>query len=840
MKLARLVAIWLLTAVLARAASPGQRPWNFIVILVDDLGWSDLGCMGSSFYETPHIDRLARQGMTFTQAYSACTVCSPTRASLLTGKYPARLHVTDWIEGHVSPRARLKVPDWTMQLPGEERTLAEVLKARGYATASIGKWHLGGPESAPEKHGFDVNLGGYHRGQPPSYFSPYQIPTLADGPPGEFLTDRESAEAVRFITANQQRSFFLYLPHYAVHQPLMGKPDVVEKYRKKARAGGIHQNATYAALIESVDDSTGRILRTLDELHLSERTVVVFTSDNGGLTLGQPAPTSNRPLRDGKGSVYEGGVRVPLLVKWPGMTAPGSRSGTPVITPDLYATILEMAGEPLAPGQIVDGRSLVPVLRQRGQFQRDALYWHYPHYHPGGATPYGAVRAGDWKLIEFYEDQRHELYQLGRDPGESRDVAASHPAQVAELSRKLARWRESVGAQMPTPNPDAALDYTVKLETVMKHDAGDFLWFHPRVTAIPGRDQRPPSILMTVQRHLKISDYYSGLYFLTRTGVDGPWEAPILTPELDWQQQANGVTVSVADVTPGYHAPTGRALAIGCRVRYSPAGQQLEDVPRAHQTVYAVYDPGTHRWTPWQLLELPADASFNFARNACSQWLVKPDGHLLVPLYIGKSAEDRYGTTVAECRFDGRKLTYLRHGPVLRREIARGLYEPSLVAFGGRYYLSLRNDERGYVSVGDDGLNFSEPRPWTFDSGGELGSYNTQQHWLAHSDGLFLVYTRRGAKNDHIVRHRAPLFMAQVNPVTLQVRRATERVLVPERGAELGNFGAAAITPGESWVTVSEGMFMADSKARGAEGATFVARVLWSRPNKLVPGPQRP
>lgn len=372
-------------------------------------------------------------------------------------------------------------------------------------------------------------------------------------------------------------------------------------------------------------------------------------------------------------------------------------------------------------------------------------------------------------------------------------------------------------------------DFTVKLETVMKHDDGQFLWFHPRAAAMPG------GVMMTIQKHLKVSDYYSGLHFMTREGMDGAWRGPVLTPELDWQKQPDGVTLSVADVTPGWHEKTGKVIAIGARVRYSPQGKQLEDVKRAHQTVYAVYDPKTAKWTPWRLLDLPDDDQFNFARNACAQWLVRPNGNLLVPLYISTSVKQRFSTTVAECRFDGDQLTYFKHGNVLSLDVARGLYEPSLTTFGDRYYLTLRNDVRGYVSVGNDGLTFSEPKPWTFDDGEELGSYNTQQHWLTHSDGLFLVYTRRGANNDHIVRHRAPLFMARVDPEKLVVMRGSEKVVVPERGAEMGNFGASAITADESWITVSEGMFMKDSAQRGAEGATFVARILWSKPNRLVP-----
>ncbi|HLF95418.1 MAG TPA: sulfatase, partial [Planctomycetota bacterium] len=299
-------------ALLLALASPSQAdPPNVVVILVDDLGWTDLGCFGSPFYETPHIDRLAAQGMRFTHAYSACTVCSPTRASLMTGKYPARLHVTDWIAGHARPKAKLKVPDWTKHLALEETTVAEALKAAGYATASIGKWHLGPPAHFPEKQGFDLNRGGCDKGQPPSYFSPYRIPTLEEGEKGEYLTDRLTTEALAFLDSNKDRPFLLHFPHYGVHTPLQAKKAVVEKYQAKAKAGADHRNAAYAAMIESVDDSVGRIVAKIEELKLSSRTLIVFTSDNGGLLQS----TSNRPLRAGKGSAYEGGVRVPMIVR---------------------------------------------------------------------------------------------------------------------------------------------------------------------------------------------------------------------------------------------------------------------------------------------------------------------------------------------------------------------------------------------------------------------------------------------------------------------------------------------------------------------------------------------
>lgn len=444
-----LLAVLALAAAGAAAQAPA-RPPNVIVILVDDLGGTDLGCYGSRFYRTPNIDRLAREGMRFTRAYSACTVCSPTRAAMLTGKYPARLHITDWIAGHRRPKAKLRVPDWTMYLAHAERTLAEALKPAGYATASIGKWHLGGPEYYPETQGFDRNVGGTDRGQPPSYFSPYRIPTLPDGPQGEFLTDRESAEAVRFIEENRERPFFLYLPHHAVHTPLMGKPEVVEKYRARADDGAPHKNPTYAALIESVDDSVGRITAALDRLRLSERTILIFTSDNGGLR----SVTTNLGIRAGKGSAYEGGVRIPLIVRWPGTVRAGSESAVPVITVDHYPTLVAAAGLKPAAGQVLDGESYLPLLRESGSLRRNTLYWHYPHYHPGGAAPYGAIREGDWKLIEFFEDGHTELYDLKNDPQEMEDRAAAQPELAARLKERLHAWRREVGAQMPTPNPD--------------------------------------------------------------------------------------------------------------------------------------------------------------------------------------------------------------------------------------------------------------------------------------------------------------------------------------------------------------------------------------------------
>ena len=437
--------------------APGSK-LNFVFILIDDLGWADIGCFGSKYHETPNIDGLASQAMRFTDAYAACAVCSPTRASILTGKYPARLHLTDWIAGEGDrPSQKLKIPDWQQFLPLTETTVAKALKAAGYVTASIGKWHLGGPEYRPEHHGFDLNVAGGDTGHPASYFwpfgaakSPNRVPGLAaaGGKNGEYLTDRLTDEAEKFIEKNKDKPFLLYFPHYAVHTPLMAKPDKLAKYEAKTPVGE-QKNAVYAAMVESVDDSVGRILRKLDTLGIADKTVVVFMSDNGGLW---PMATSNAPLRAGKAFPYEGGIREPLIIKWPGVTKPGETCSVPVCSIDFFPTLLEIAGVPL-PGA-VDGVSLVPLLKQDGAIQRSALYWHYPHYWGGGRVhPFGVVRSGDWTLIEFYEDMSVELYHLKDDLSEAHDLAAAEPEKAADLRSKLHRWREAVGAQMPTPNP---------------------------------------------------------------------------------------------------------------------------------------------------------------------------------------------------------------------------------------------------------------------------------------------------------------------------------------------------------------------------------------------------
>ena len=437
-----------------------KKPLNIVVFFIDDLGWTDMGCYGSDVYETPAIDKLALEGVRFTNAYSACTVCSPSRAAIMTGKYPARLHLTDWITGHDFPDAKLKVPDWTMYLDTAETTIAEELRQAGYTTGITGKWHLGeDPIYWPENQGFDLNIGGYNRGQPGSYFYPYDgnragwgvPPNLDTGSENEYLTYRLTDEAAKFIRKNKKKKFFLYFAHYAVHTPLQAPDSLVEHYKEKIKEGDRHNNPVYAAMVHATDQSVEQIMKVLDEEGLTENTAIFFTSDNGGLILRHV--TDNYPLRAGKGSAYEGGIRIPFIAKIPGITPEGKVCPFPVITMDLFPTIMEMAGLEVKEH---DGKDLLPLLKDpASRLDRSVLYWHYPHYHYGGATPYSSLRQGDWKLIYFFEDNHFELYNLAEDISESHDLASSMPDKVLELKSKLEGWWKETGAQMPEPNPDA-------------------------------------------------------------------------------------------------------------------------------------------------------------------------------------------------------------------------------------------------------------------------------------------------------------------------------------------------------------------------------------------------
>jgi arylsulfatase A-like enzyme len=472
---------WLLSVLIiifgASAATvfAAPRP-NVVFFLVDDLGWADVGAFGSTFHETPHIDRLAATGMKFTQGYAACPVCSPTRASIMTGRHPVRVDITDWIPGMPTDRApnpRFLHIDDRDNLALEEVTIAEMLKQHGYQTFFAGKWHLGDTGFLPTDQGFDINIGGFSAGSPPGgYYGPWKNPYLKQNHEGEYLTERLTAESVSFL---QQRDaakpFLLYLSYYNVHTPIQPYqkrlPHFVEKGKRtfgettspplaerRGQSRTRQDHAEYASMVAAVDDSVGAVLGALDELNLAENTVVIFFSDNGGLcTLRNPGPTSNLPLRSGKGWLYEGGIREPLIIRAPGVTQPGSVCEQPVISMDFFPTILELAGLPLQPALHFDGVSLLPLLKGAATIEHPPLVWHYPHYHGSTWTPGAAIRDGDWKLIEFYEFDQVELYNLRDDVGELHDLSVAQPQKTAELRSRLRAWQTAMHAKMPQPNP---------------------------------------------------------------------------------------------------------------------------------------------------------------------------------------------------------------------------------------------------------------------------------------------------------------------------------------------------------------------------------------------------
>ncbi len=467
------------------AACAPEAPTNVVLIVIDDLGWMDTGAYGSTFYETPSIDRLAAEGARFTQFYTASPVCSPTRGSLMTGKHPARLDLTNWIGGEQN--GLLQQAEYVRRLPLEETTVGEAFREAGYATAYMGKWHLGGEGYLPADQGFDTTFAVNHAGQPGSYFPPYEnpnwpvtnVPDLEEDPDSSYLTDRLTDGALDFIEGNRDQPFFLVLSHYAVHTPLQAKPEAIARYEEKAAAlPSIGENGyeaereaetklrqdhpTYAAMIESTDESVGRILDRLDDLGISDQTAVVFVSDNGGLsTLMRRSfnqATANVPLRAGKGWLYEGGIRAPLIVKWPSRVEGGVLVEAPAQSSDIFPTLLEMAGLPLRPDQHRDGESLAAAMTDGIGPDRPAIFWHFPHYHGSGNRPGGAVRVGDMKLVEWFEDGSVELYDLSTDLGERENLAEIEPETAAELRDRLARWRDSIDANMPVRLDDGVVD----------------------------------------------------------------------------------------------------------------------------------------------------------------------------------------------------------------------------------------------------------------------------------------------------------------------------------------------------------------------------------------------
>ncbi|HMJ70234.1 MAG TPA: sulfatase [Cyclobacteriaceae bacterium] len=512
-----IATLMLTTTAQCQTKDDQKRPPNVIIFLIDDLGWSDIACYGSSFYETPNLDKLAKEGARFTNAYAACHVCSPSRASILSGKYPARMNLTDWLPGRNDyVFQKLKNVEVTQHLPNSEVTLAKALKDKGYNTAIIGKWHLGEAPNDPTQYGFDMHIPkGWSKGWPLRYDAPFNLPDY-NGKEGEYLTDKLTDEALNYIESTKDKPFFLYFSHFTVHDPIEGRADLVEKYKKKLASmpkpkgpefllegnpdndpltiaeretllkdpaykgfsqlprGTVkikqHQdNVQFAGMVESMDESMGRVMNKLKELGLSDNTIIIFASDNGGMSganFGRPDKkldstnldkqfsTANLPLRGAKGWMYEGGIRIALIVKWSGVKKPGSTVDLPVIHPDLYPSILEMAGFPAMPQQHVDGKSFAPVLKGEKMTDRP-IFWHFPHYsNHGMQSPGGGVRYKNYKLLEYYENNTVQLFDLDKDIGELNDISKKNAAKVKELTGLLHQWRKDVGARMMPPNPD--------------------------------------------------------------------------------------------------------------------------------------------------------------------------------------------------------------------------------------------------------------------------------------------------------------------------------------------------------------------------------------------------
>ena len=464
----------------APAVADQTRP-NVVLILVDDMGWMDLSCQGSDYFRTPHIDDLARRGVRFTDAYAACAVCSPTRAAMMTGRWPGRVGVTDWIRARFQrgnrgvPQAnpteyvgdinsKVLCPPNPYWMKHEEVTIAEALELAGYKSGYIGKWHLGDPDWFPTKQGYDENRGGCDYGHPPSYFDPYNnpngkhetrrkgIPGLPGRKKGEYLTHREANEAEALIRKwhAKKQPFFLQVSHYAVHTPIQAIKEVAAKYHREDKSAA---NAKYAAMVESVDDSTHQIMTTLKELGIENNTILIFTSDNGGLD-DNGTPTENAPLRAGKGFPYEGGIRVPFLIRWPGVIPAGKVSDTPVSSIDIFPTIMEAVGVEFAKERVIDGMSLVDHLKSGGKssIDRDELLWHFPHYR-GDIRPYSIIRKADWKLIKFWTGE-YELFDLSKDLGEKKNLATDMPEKVKELDSMLMKRLDSGKAKLPRANPN--------------------------------------------------------------------------------------------------------------------------------------------------------------------------------------------------------------------------------------------------------------------------------------------------------------------------------------------------------------------------------------------------
>jgi arylsulfatase A len=855
-----------------------DRP-NFIVVMVDDMGYAGVSCFGNPYFETPEIDRLASEGMRLVDFHSSGTVCSPTRTGLLTGRYQQRAG----IEAVIHPW--MNHPEHRKGLQTSELTFAEALSQVGYTTGLIGKWHQGYPRNSsefhPQLHGFDEFVG-YHSGNI-DYVSHIGDHNQHDWWNGRqetretgYVTDLINHASVDFVRrhAASDAPFCLYIAHEAIHNPVQVRGDKVRRTEsewdrwKWKEVGGSERVEKYRGMTIPIDEGIGHLRETLIELGIDKQTLVLFFSDNGPSS---DFPSGDPVLRGGKGSVYEGGHKVPAIAWWPERISAGSESDTPVLTLDVMPTLLSLAGidTTLLPKDL-DGVDLSSILLEGDELPPRPMFWAALS---NSGSRSEAMRDGDWKLVVqhpeskpgTFENPKLELYQLATDPSESINVKAQHEERAAEMHAALQSWYagtqvaatkqsggwlspefadfrpESGPVRVAASEPvDPLINSITKSVLKRNRDGKATTWFHPRACVVPGESGQ--SIFMTLQE-ISGSDYFGPVQWTTTQDGGKTWSKLEPVPGLGRISVDGhpGLEAGVCDVTPQYHPPTQTVLALGHVVYYrGPKFSNADQLGRF--PVYAVRrSDGT--WGERKVLEWDDPRGSFIYSNNCGQRWVDENGDILMAFTFGAESNGRSVAGV-RCSFDGEELRVVEVGPPLKSDVGRGLLEPSLTEFDQRYFLTIRaEDKNGYIAVSEDGLNYTK-KPWAWDDGEPLDMSTTQQHWLKHSEALYLVYTRRDELNEEVIRWRSPLWMAKVDTERLCLLRDTEQIVLPLVGngvrhpdavALMGNFDVTNVSSMESWVTVGEWL-----PRRGAAGDLLLSRIRWSQPNKAFELPAGP
>ncbi|MCR9293939.1 MAG: sulfatase-like hydrolase/transferase [bacterium] len=863
---------WAVLALLTSTAAD-ERP-NFIVIMVDDMGYEGISCFGNPYFETQQIDRLAAEGMRLTDFHSSGTVCSPTRTGLLTGRYQQRAG----IEAVIHPEA--DHPEHRKGLQLKETTFAELLAEAGYATGLIGKWHQGYPQNSddyhPQNHGFHEFVG-YHSGNI-DFVSHIGDHNRHDWWYGRqetrevgYSTDLINEASLDFVNrhANQDHPFCLYIAHEAIHNPVQIRGDAVRrtadnwnrwKWQEVSQQERIDK---YRGMTLPVDEGIGRLREALFELGIEKNTLLIFFSDNGPSA---DFPSGSPELRGGKGSVYEGGHKVPAIAWWPEHIQAGGECDQPLISLDVMPTLLSLAGldpqvlDPQATPKPLDGVDLSPVLLRGESLAPRPLYW--ASLSNSGARS-EALREGPWKLVVThprarpgsFDNEHVELYHLADDPSEKVDLASVQAERAARMLAQLKDWYaqmqnestqqlggwESTAGETPSlsepaelPDKDPLVASITKTVLRRNRDGKSTTWFHPRACLIP-KDQ-DANVLMTLQE-ISGSDYFGPVHWTISQDQGATWSKFEQVEALGRVPVPGhpGLEAGVCDVTPQYHPQTDSVLALGHVVFYRGPKFASQD-QLARYPVYAVrHADGS--WGERKILEWDDPRGSFIYSNNCGQRVVAPNGDIMMSFTFGSQSEARSVAGV-RCSFDGDELRVLEVGPPLTNPVGRGLLEPSLTVFEDHYFLTLRaEDGHGYVAVSDDGLNYRQ-KAWAWDDGQMLKMSSTQQHWLTHSDSLYLVYTREDTANANVIRWRSPLCMARVDTQSLCLVRATEQVVLPLVGdgvrhsdgvALMGNFDVTNISSNESWVTVGEWL-----PRRSARGDLLLARIRWTKPNRRV------